>query len=48
MIDVAVFGAAGRMGQRVCAAVATAEDMALVARIDVGDDRAPAAGAGVM
>jgi 4-hydroxy-tetrahydrodipicolinate reductase len=34
VIDVAVSGAAGRMGQTVCAAVEGAEDMALVGRAD--------------
>ena len=34
MINVAVSGAAGRMGQAVCAAVDHAEDMALVGRAD--------------
>ena len=34
MIDVAVSGAAGRMGETVCAAVEAAEDMALVGRAD--------------
>ncbi|MCL1840640.1 MAG: 4-hydroxy-tetrahydrodipicolinate reductase, partial [Propionibacteriaceae bacterium] len=48
MIDVAVFGAAGRMGQRVCQAVRDAGDLHLVAQIDVGDDPAPAQAAQVM
>jgi len=34
MINVAVSGAAGRMGQSVCAAVEAADDMALVGRAD--------------
>jgi 4-hydroxy-tetrahydrodipicolinate reductase len=34
MINVAVSGAAGRMGQTVCAAVESADDMALVGRAD--------------
>ena len=34
MINVAVSGAAGRMGETVCAAVESAEDMALVGRAD--------------
>jgi 4-hydroxy-tetrahydrodipicolinate reductase len=34
MIAVAVAGAAGRMGETVCAAVEAAEDMELVARVD--------------
>ncbi len=39
MIDVAVFGAGGKMGAEVCRAVTVAEDMNLVAAIDLGDDR---------
>jgi len=35
---VAVLGARGRMGTTVCAAVDAAPDLALVARLDVGDD----------
>jgi 4-hydroxy-tetrahydrodipicolinate reductase len=35
MINVAVSGAAGRMGQTVCAAVEAADDMALVGRADL-------------
>jgi 4-hydroxy-tetrahydrodipicolinate reductase len=38
MINVAVFGAAGRMGQQVCDAVQNADGMQIVARIDVDDD----------
>jgi 4-hydroxy-tetrahydrodipicolinate reductase len=34
VINVAVSGAAGRMGQTVCAAVEGADDMALVGRAD--------------
>jgi 4-hydroxy-tetrahydrodipicolinate reductase len=34
LINVAVSGAAGRMGQAVCDAVESADDMALVARVD--------------
>ena len=34
MIRVAVAGAAGRMGETVCAAVEGAEDMELVGRVD--------------
>ncbi len=37
-IKVAVLGAAGRMGQTVCAAVEAAPDLELVARFDAGDD----------
>ncbi|MCL2315754.1 MAG: 4-hydroxy-tetrahydrodipicolinate reductase [Actinomycetia bacterium] len=48
MIDVAVFGAAGRMGQRVVQAVGAASDMRLVAGIDAGEDRSAALAAAVM
>ena len=48
MIEVGVFGAKGRMGSTVCEAVEGAPDMELVARIDAGDDRAPAGAARVM
>ena len=41
MIDVAVLGAQGRMGSEVCRAVEAADDMRLVAALDVGDDREP-------
>ena len=37
-VRVAVFGAAGRMGQEVCRAVTAADGLELVAQIDVGDD----------
>ena len=37
MINIAVCGANGRMGQEVIKAVQSAEDMALVARIDIND-----------
>lgn len=36
-IQVAVLGARGRMGAEVCRAVSAAEDLNLVARVDVGD-----------
>lgn len=36
-IRVGVLGARGRMGSEVCAAVEAAEDLTLVARVDVGD-----------
>ncbi len=36
---VAVFGAKGRMGAEVCAAVEAAADLELVAAVDAGDDR---------
>jgi 4-hydroxy-tetrahydrodipicolinate reductase len=38
MINVAVFGAEGRMGRQVCDAVDRADGMQVVARIDAGDD----------
>ena len=38
MINVAIFGAAGRMGQQVSDAVDKADGMQVVARIDVDDD----------
>ncbi|SED85863.1 4-hydroxy-tetrahydrodipicolinate reductase [Ruania alba] len=41
---VAVLGAAGRMGSCVCDAVTGADDLDLVARLDVGDDVAALAG----
>lgn len=37
IIKVAVLGAAGRMGQTVCAAIESAPDLELVAAIDAGD-----------
>ena len=39
MIKVGVLGAAGRMGSEACAAVDGADDLELVARVDVGDAR---------
>lgn len=48
MINVAVFGAAGRMGAEVCRAVEAASDTTLVARIDADEDRTPALGADVV
>lgn len=44
-IRVAVLGAQGRMGQEVCEAVESAEDMELIARLDVGDNVFSLAGA---
>src|SRR5258708_820412 len=38
MINVAVFGSAGRMGRQVCDAVGAAEGMQVVARVDADDD----------
>jgi 4-hydroxy-tetrahydrodipicolinate reductase len=40
-IAVGVLGARGRMGSEVCRAVETADDLELVAAVDVGDDREP-------
>ena len=40
-IRVGVLGARGRMGSEVCRAVDAADDMELVASLDVGDDREP-------
>jgi 4-hydroxy-tetrahydrodipicolinate reductase len=39
VIRVGVLGAKGRMGTAVCAAVAAAEDLELVARVDAGESR---------
>ena len=46
-VKIAVFGAGGRMGQEICQAVEGADGLELVARIDIGDDPAPAADADV-
>jgi len=40
-IKVGVLGANGRMGSEVCRAVDAADDLELVASLDVGDDREP-------
>lgn len=40
-IAVGVLGAQGRMGSEVCRAVESADDLQLVAALDVGDDREP-------
>ena len=40
-IRVGVLGAKGRMGSEVCRAVEAADDLDLVAALDVGDDREP-------
>ena len=48
MINVGVLGARGRMGATVCAAVEAADDLALVATVDAGDDRSPLAKAEVV
>lgn len=37
MINVGVLGARGKVGSQICAAVESAEDLALVARVDAGD-----------
>lgn len=44
-LRVAVIGAEGRMGRTVCDAVEKADDLELVARLDVGDDIGDLAGA---
>lgn len=44
---VAVIGASGRMGRQVCAAVESADDLELTARIDLGDDVDAVAGSDV-
>ena len=46
-LKVAVLGARGRMGAEVCRAVEAAADLELVAALDAGDDRGPAAAADV-
>jgi len=46
MINVAVLGASGRMGGNVVRAVDAAEDLAMVAALDMGDEIAAAARAG--
>lgn len=47
-VQVAVFGARGRMGAEVCRAIEAADGLQLLAAIDVGDDRTPAEGAEVV
>jgi 4-hydroxy-tetrahydrodipicolinate reductase len=47
-VKVGVLGARGRMGLEVCRAVEAADDLSLVAAVDVGDDREPLRGAGVV
>lgn len=39
MINVAVFGSRGRMGEQICRAIEQAKDLQLVAAVDAGDDR---------
>ena len=46
-MNVAVFGARGRMGAEVCRAVEAADGLELVAALDLGDDREPAKAATV-
>ena len=48
MTTVAVFGAKGRMGREVVAAVEAAPDLILGAAVDTGDDRGPVAQADVV
>ena len=48
MTRVAVFGARGRMGAEVCRAVDAADDLELVAAVDVDDDRSAAEAAEVV
>jgi len=48
MTRVAVFGARGRMGAEVCRAVEGADDLELVAAVDVDDDRSAAEAAEVV
>lgn len=48
MIEVAVFGARGRMGAEVCRAVEDAPGLDLGAAVDAGDDRGPAESADVV
>jgi 4-hydroxy-tetrahydrodipicolinate reductase len=45
VIKVGVLGARGRVGAEVCRAVEAADDMELVAAVDLGDAREPLAGA---
>ncbi|MDO5735433.1 MAG: 4-hydroxy-tetrahydrodipicolinate reductase [Propionibacteriaceae bacterium] len=47
-IKVGVFGAGGKMGAEVVHAVQSADDMELVAGVDIGDDREDASGADVV
>ena len=46
-MKVAVFGSRGKMGAEVCRAVEAADGLELVAAVDDGDDRDPAAAADV-
>lgn len=47
-MQVAVFGANGRMGAEVCRAVEAAQDLELIAALDAGDDKAAAESADVV
>ncbi len=47
MLKVAVLGARGRMGSTTCSAIDAADDLQLVAAVDVDDDRRPVAEADV-
>ncbi len=47
MIKVGVLGARGKMGSHACTAIEAADDLELVARVDVGDDRDALAAADV-
>ncbi len=47
-LKVGVLGAKGRMGSEVCRAVDAADDLELVASLDIGDDREPLAAADVV
>jgi len=47
MLRVAVLGARGRMGATTCAAIEAADDLELVAAVDLDDDRQPVAGSDV-
>jgi 4-hydroxy-tetrahydrodipicolinate reductase len=47
MLRVAVLGARGRMGATTCAAIEAADDLDLVAAVDLDDDRQPVAGSDV-
>lgn len=46
-MKIAVFGASGRMGTETCRAVSEADDLDLVAGVDIGDPREAALGADV-
>jgi 4-hydroxy-tetrahydrodipicolinate reductase len=48
MIAVGVLGARGKMGSQTCRAIEAADDLDLVARVDVGDDRSALEGAQVV